>query len=117
RRARYLSGVPHAQPGIFAQGTRSHRHLEFDLLPGVAPEAVLEALGPLRQPSVTAGGANIVVGFSPRLWAQLDPDAASVATNEYPGDIPHLPRTQHDLWVWVHGPSDDVLFDVARGTA
>ena len=27
------------QPGIFAQGTRSHYHLEFDLRPGAADEA------------------------------------------------------------------------------
>ena len=51
------------QPGIFAQGTRSHYHLEFDLRPGAPIDAVVAALGGLREPSVTAGGSNIVVGF------------------------------------------------------
>jgi putative iron-dependent peroxidase len=109
--------VPHAQPGIFAQGTRSHRHLEFDLKPGVSADAVLDALGPLRQPSVTAGGANIVVGFSLALWSQLDHGAAAVDGNRYPADIPGLPHTQHDVWVWTHGTGDDVLLDIARATS
>ena len=52
------------QPGIFAQGTRSHYHLEFDLRARrhrrriVAPRS-----RGLREPPVTAGGSNIVVGF------------------------------------------------------
>jgi putative iron-dependent peroxidase len=66
---------------------------------------------------VTAGGANIVVGFSPGLWAQLDHGVAATAELAYPDDIPGLPRTQHDIWVWVHGTGDDVMLDVTRGTA
>jgi len=103
------------QPGIFAQGTRSHRYLEFDLRPGVAPERVLESLQLLRQPSVTAGGANIVVAFGPRLWRQLSPAScpADLAALEVSG----VPSTPHDLWVWIHGTGEDVLLDVARNVA
>ena len=43
------------QPGIFAQGTRSHYHLEFDLRPDVTDDAISAALGALREPAVTAG--------------------------------------------------------------
>jgi putative iron-dependent peroxidase len=95
---------------VFAQGTRAHRHIEFDLRPGQAPDVVLEALSALRQPSVTAGGANIVVGFGPRLWSQLVGTAAPVA--EFP-EIEGVPSTPHDLWIWTHGTGDDVLFDIA----
>ena len=54
-----------AQPGIFAQGARHHYHLEFDLRPDATPEDVGAALAGLREPAVTAGGANVVVAFGP----------------------------------------------------
>ena len=113
------------QPGIFAQGTRSHYHLEFDLLPdATAPEAddaIAAALGALREPSVTAGGSNIVVGFGPDLWRRLRPDDAPAAlgpfteiAGEGSGADKRAPATQHDLWVWSHGTGEDVELDVAR---
>ena len=67
-----------AQPGIFAQGTRSHYQLELDLRPGAAPADVVVALRGLREPSVTAGGANVVVGLGPDLARRL----------ELPGGVP-----------------------------
>ena len=104
--------MPIPQPGVFAQGTRSHRHLEFDLRPGQTPDVVLEALGNLRQPSVSAGGANIVVGFGARLWRDLVGPAAANLVAEFP-EIEGVPSTPHDVWIWTHGTGDDVLFDVA----
>ena len=101
------------QPGIFAQGTRSHRHVEFVLRPDASPDDVYAALQGLRQPSVTAGGVNIVVGFSPSLWRQLAPDAAPHELTEFP-DLDGVPSTEHDVWIWCHGPSDDVLLDTTR---
>src|SRR5216684_373209 len=64
------------QPGIFAQGTRAHYHLEFDLQPGVSEASICAAVGRLREPAVTAGGSNIVVGFGPDLWHRLNRDDA-----------------------------------------
>lgn len=100
------------QPGVFAQGTRAHRHLEFDVRPGIDADAVLDALRGLRQPSVTAGGVNIVVGFAPDRWRAI----AGVGAPEHPATFPELagvPATPHDVWVWLHGTGDDALFDVA----
>ena len=108
--------MPTAQPGIFAQGTRSHRHLEFDVRPGVEPGAVLDARGGLSQPSVTAGGANIVIGFRPELWRHLDRNASGIDAFELP-DLDGLARTQHDIWVWAHGTGEDVMLDIARAVA
>jgi putative iron-dependent peroxidase len=105
-----------AQPGIFAQGTRSHRHLEFDAKAGVEPAEVVEALRDLHQPSVTAGGANIVVGFRPSLWTRLDASAAGIADFELP-ELDGLARTPHDVWIWTHGTGEDVMIDVARAVA
>jgi porphyrinogen peroxidase len=105
------------QPGIFAQGTRSHYHLEFDLRDGAADEEICAALGGLREPSVTAGGSNIVVGFGPALWRRLRPDDAPADLADFQpieGDGRRAPATQHDLWVWTHGTGEDVELDVAR---
>jgi putative iron-dependent peroxidase len=104
------------QTGIFAQGTRAHRHLEFDLLPDIDTAQVLDALAPLRQPSVTAGGANIVIGFGPVLWRKIAPDATPAALGPFP-DIDGLRVVPHDIWVWIHGTGEDVMLDLARAIA
>ena len=106
------------QPGIFAQGTRSHYHLEFDLRPEVDDQAIVAALRSLREPAVTSGGSNIVVGFGPALWRRLRPDDAPANLEPFTaiiGEGRRAPATQHDLWVWTHGTGEDVELDVARG--
>jgi putative iron-dependent peroxidase len=105
------------QPGIFAQGTRSHYHLEFDLRPDATDDAICAALHGLREPLVTAGGSNIVVGFGAALWRRLQPDDAPAELADFEaieGDGRRAPATQHDLWVWSHGTGEDVELDVAR---
>jgi putative iron-dependent peroxidase len=112
--------VARPQPGIFAQGTRSHYHLEFDLRDGVDDATIVAALGGLREPAVTAGGSNIVVGFGPALWRRVQPDDAPAALADFEaieGDGRRAPATQHDLWVWSHGTGEDIELDVARGVA
>ena len=104
------------QTGIFAQGTRVHHHLEFDLRSGVEPARVLATLSPLRQPSVTAGGANIVIGFGPALWRQIAPQAVPAALGPFP-DVEGVPVVPHDIWVWIHGTGEDVMLDLARAVA
>ncbi len=106
------------QPGIFAQGTRSHYLLELDVGPEATEGDVIAALDDLRQPTVTTGGANLIVGFGPSLWHRL-------RRSDHPDDLApfsivdgldgHVaPSTQHDVWVWVHGTGEDVVFDAAR---
>jgi putative iron-dependent peroxidase len=107
-----------AQPGIFAQGARNHYHLEFDLRPDLPTEAITEALARFREPHVTAGGANVVIGFGPDLWRRLAPGhppgllQAFAPINGANGK--NLPATQHDLWVWIHGVGPDLELDMAR---
>jgi porphyrinogen peroxidase len=108
------------QPGIFAQGTRAHYHLECDLRPDATDEAISRALQGLREPPVTAGGSNIVVGFGAHLWRGLRPEDAPDELAPFEaieGDGRRAPATQHDLWVWTHGTGEDVELDVARAVA
>ena len=108
------------QPGIFAQGTRSHYHLEFDLRADATDDEIVAALHGLREPPVTAGGSNIVVGFGPALWRRLQPSDAPAELAPFTPIEGHgggAPATQHDVWVWTHGTGEDVELDVARGVA
>ena len=101
------------QPGIFAQGTRTHRHLEFAIRKGVSPEAIRAALSELRQPAVSAGGANIVLGFSAEVWRAISLDPPPTALTDFP-NVAGVPITQCGIWAWCHGTGEDVLLDVAR---
>ena len=114
--------MPTPQPGIFALGTRSHVHLEFDVHPSVDASSVAAALAQLREPALTAGGANLVLGLGAELWRSLAPSEAGPADLESfvelrSPDGPVAPATQHDVWVWVHGTGEDVVFDTARAVA
>ena len=102
------------QPGIFGLGTAHHLHLELDVDPATSGDDVAAAVARLREPAVTTGGANIVVGFGAQLWARV------AAPAEHPGrlgpftPIGAAPATQHDLWVWIHASARDVVFDIGR---
>lgn len=108
------------QPGIFAQGTRSHYHLEFDVRADAGDADICAALGGLREPAVTAGGTNIVVGFSADLARRLLPDGVPDDAHAFPGlsgPAGTVPATPHDVWVWTHGTGEDVALDTARAIA
>ena len=107
------------QAGIFAVGTRSHHHLQFDVHGDLA--AVRDALGSIRDAANTVAGVNVVAGFGSHLWARLAP-------NEVPPDIGPFepiegvdgftfPADQHDLWLWFHGAGPDSVFGMARAAA
>lgn len=108
------------QAGIFALGTRIHRHLELDVYPNASPDDLATALAMMRAPDVSGGGANLVVGLGAPVWRELFPDrdephglGAFTPVDGHGGM--HAPATQHDLWVWVHGSSvDDVHETVTR---
>lgn len=108
-----------AQSGIFALGTGSHSYLEFDLKPNVAPLTMVHLIASLREPSITTGGVNMVVGFRPELWAAVAPTQmpSTIAGFNQPvqgvgGYL--MPATQHDLWLWVAGHAYERVFDAAR---
>lgn len=50
------------QTGIFAQGTRSHYHLEYTVRDDAPVPDVRGAIRRLGEPSVSVGGFNLVVG-------------------------------------------------------
>jgi porphyrinogen peroxidase len=106
------------QPGIFAQGTRSHFQLEFSVPASVKPRQLADALSRFREPAVTFGGANVVIGFGRELWSRLAPDDVPRALKSFrtvKGKKHIAPGTQLDLWIWIHGHGHDIALDVARG--
>ncbi len=106
-----------AQHGIFAQGTRSHHQLEFDLVPGAPVDDIRAALRGLREPNVTSGGLNLVIGFGADVWRRLAPDDAPASLRPFvtvDGAGGTAPATQHDIWVWIHGTGYDLTLDAAR---
>ena len=110
---------PTTQPGIFAQGTPSHYYLEFDCSTD-DPDAIGAAMSALREPAVTAGGVNLVLGFGTAMWRQLAPDDVPEGLRDFTppeGGVHPVPVTQHDIVVWAHGARDDVVFDTARAVA
>ena len=109
------------QFGIFAQGTIAHAFVEWDLRPGVDLHEAAQVLGRLRGPSVSAGGVNLVLAFGSELWRALAPDHVPAGLGPFAriGTLGgyHAPATQHDLWLWINGGSQDVVFEHARAAA
>lgn len=109
------------QFGIFAQGTRAHHFLEFDLRPGVHATDAVASFRRLRTPDVSAGGINLVLGFGADAWREVAPEEAPASLEpfmEVVGTDGHrAPATQHDAWMWISGSSPDVTFDHARAAA
>jgi putative iron-dependent peroxidase len=112
-------GTP--QPGIFAIGTPSHHHVEFDLDAGAEPQQLLTAVRRSLDATGTVSGVNVVVGFRPSVWKAIAPDRMVEDVVDFEPvigiDDYTMPATQRDLWMWVHGASVGANFDVARAAA
>ena len=106
------------QGGIFALGTASHAYLEFDVLAGQEVRELVTAIASLREPRTTMGGVNLVAGFRPELWRQIEREAPADLKG-FNEDVVGaggfvMPATQHDAVLWLSGSAYDVVFDVAR---
>jgi porphyrinogen peroxidase len=109
------------QFGIFAQGTIAHAFMEWDLRPDIDLHEAASVLGRLRSPTVSAGGVNLVIAFGNELWRALAPRDVPAGLGAF---LPvgrlgghHAPATQHDLWLWINGSSQDVVFEHTRAAA
>jgi len=108
------------QSGIFALGTRTHHHLEYDVAPDASTGDIVAAVRRLGESHVTAGGCNLVVGFGATLWERLSatPPTDLADFSEIVGLHGHTaPTTQHDVWIWIHGTGRDVVLDSATAVS
>ena len=106
-----------AQSGIFGLGTNSHEYVEFDVRPGVPGILLVRTVAGLREPRSTMGGVNLVSAFRPSLWraaspADIPPDLRDFDEPVRGVDGYSMPATQHDLWLWIAGATNDVVFDM-----
>jgi porphyrinogen peroxidase len=107
------------QAGIFALGTSSHAYLEFDLLDAKKYNEFATAFASIREPRMTTGGVNFVIGFRPELWRNVSPADAPSDVEGFNKEIRGtegfvMPCTQRDALVWLSGSAYDVVFDMAR---
>lgn len=107
------------QAGIFALGTSSHAYLEFDLVEPNKCSEFATALASIREPRMTTGGVNFVIGFRPELWRDIAPDEAPAGVEGFNKEVRGvegfvMPCTQRDALVWLSGSAYDVVFDMAR---
>lgn len=109
----------HPQPGVFSLGTRSHHHLQFDLIGDGT--GLLDAIGNLREAATAVVGVNVVVGFSRRAWSLVYPQHPPIDLVDFEpiagGDGFTIPAAQHDVWLWLHGAGPDSVFNVVRAAA
>jgi putative iron-dependent peroxidase len=108
------------QGGIFALGTASHTHLEFDASDPVSGRDLVGAICAMREPRTTMGGVNLVAGFRPELWRAVAPDDSPIDVEGFNDEMVGvdgytMPATQHDALLWLAGSAYDVVFDAARG--
>lgn len=106
------------QPGIFAQGTHNHYHLEFEIHSDAASDLVRSSIRSfLELRSSLDGVLNAVIGFGPIvseiLFNQDLPASFSGFSQTGISSRHSAPATQKDIWVWLHANDSDVLFDAA----
>lgn len=112
--------MAHPQPGIFALGASAHWHLEATLREGVAPAALVDAVRSFARERATTSGVDLVVGFGARTWAAAGGEVPDGMTAFQPVVGPDgftVPATQCDVWAWLAGSGEDVVFDHARTVA
>lgn len=111
------------QQGVFVEDTPAHQHLELVLRSDASDSEVRAAIASLLDVADAAmerDGVYVVIGVGPTLWLRLAGGAAPSALRPFApvGTAEHgAPSSQRDLWVWVHGPGPDVVFDAARAAA
>lgn len=108
-------GTP--QPGIFALGTRSQYHLEFDLVGKPTASRLRAALLAAVTAELEPGGANVVIGLGPRAFATLGAEAPEDlhGFDEIVGaDGRRAPSAQRDVWLWLQWQEEGRLWRAAK---
>ncbi len=108
------------QPGIFALGANAHCFCEFNASDRSDEADLVRIAAELVTANTTVSGVNLVIGIRPSLWNQLA--TVVVDVRDFPDGIVgpdgfEMPATQADIWLWISGASQDLVFDAARGAS
>lgn len=99
-----------AQPAILEPVPAHARHLFFDLIPSVHPQAALLAL------AAACDGRSVVLGIGPDVAHALGAQIAGLrGFPDLPHAEPEIPATQFALWLWLRGDEPGEL--LLRGLA
>lgn len=102
-----------AQSGIFDEGTAHHRFMEF------SASDDLDGLAQRLKPVLGIGATpHAVFGFGQGLANRLFPDQVPADLADFtdmgdPATAQYAPTSQADLWIWIQGPEEDLVFDAA----
>lgn len=97
------------QRGIFKDGQRYLHALEYTLSNSAAVDVLNAAILAIQDLDCEA-----VFAFGPKFWQRLAPDHMPDGFMDFQpinGPRHQAPATQHDMLVWLHGPSRDVVMD------
>lgn len=106
--------MPRPQPGIFADGSRYHHYLEYDLSAPTDMAGLSDALEPII--ALDGDTVHVIIAFGADLWRKLNP--GSTPDNLQPfrpvgtGERSAL-ATQRDLFVWIHAADQADTLDAA----
>ena len=111
----YTRSMATAQPGIFSLGTRTHLHLEFDVADvGQLPDAVRRARCRLPDRRGERGRRDRTLDLGRTGGPGQLPTGLGDFEQIGGPDGFTMPATQHGLWLWFHGGSNDAVFDLGR---
>lgn len=100
------------QSAIFGQNSTQFRVLEYTLQANQPINSLLQTLASIKE---TLTSVELVIGFGPALWQQIDPIKPALHFNQFnPITSPkghQAQASQSDVFLWLHSHNHDAIID------